>query len=671
MKPRLILLIVFCSFLHSAMAKDYSVYSPDGKVKMILHVENQLSLSILHENDEMVSSVILSMKLAVPNPKGGQDTIVWGVQPKVKKALVYSKNKSISPAVYKRLQVQDQYNELSVKFKNDFTLLIRAYNDGGAYRFVGGLKSDVLIVSEQTDLKFGKDYSSIMASSNSKEDNLAGQFYCSFENTYNRALLSKQSNTRLAFLPVMIELDNGKKLNISEVNLEDYPGMFLIPQKNKELKAIMAPLPDKTKQGGHNLLQRIVESRHSYIAKTSGNRPFPWRVFGISTNDAQMASSDLVYKLADSSRVADVSWIKPGKVAWDWWNAWNLEGVNFKAGINNETYKYYIDFASKNGLEYVILDEGFNVNKKADLMQIIPEIDLKYLVDYAASKHVGIILWAGYWAFNRDMENVAKHYAQMGVKGFKVDFMDADDQNMVQFLYKTADVAARNKLLIDFHGVYKPTGLQRTYPNVINFEGVHGLEQLKWSPIEKTDMPLNDVYIPFIRMFAGPVDYTQGAMRNAIKKNYRPIHSEPMSQGTRTHQLALYVVFDSPLNMLCDAPTNYEKEPVCVDFISNIPTVWDESHPVCGKVGEYIAMAKRKGNIWYIGAITNWDERKIQLDLSFLGDGQYEMRIIKDGLNAANKATDFALQIQKVPESRLMEIEMAPGGGWVAEIQKR
>lgn len=671
MKPRLILLIVFCSFLHSAMAKDYSVYSPDGKVKMILHVENQLSLSILHENDEMVSSVLLSMKLAVPSPKGGQDTIVWGVQPKVKKALVYSKNKSISPAVYKRLQVQDQYNELSVKFKNDFTLLIRAYNDGGAYRFVGGLKSDVLIVSEQTDLKFGKDYSSIMASSNSKEDNLAGQFYCSFENTYNRALLSKQSNTRLAFLPVMIELDNGKKLNISEVNLEDYPGMFLIPQKNKELKAIMAPLPDKTKQGGHNLLQRIVESRHNYIAKTSGNRPFPWRVFGISTNDAQMASSDLVYKLADSSRVADVSWIKPGKVAWDWWNAWNLEGVNFKAGINNETYKYYIDFASKNGLEYVILDEGFNVNKKADLMQIIPEIDLKYLVDYAASKHVGIILWAGYWAFNRDMENVAKHYAQMGVKGFKVDFMDADDQNMVQFLYKTADVAARNKLLIDFHGVYKPTGLQRTYPNVINFEGVHGLEQLKWSPIEKTDMPLNDVYIPFIRMFAGPVDYTQGAMRNAIKKNYRPIHSEPMSQGTRTHQLALYVVFDSPLNMLCDAPTNYEKEPVCVDFISNIPTVWDESHPVCGKVGEYIAMAKRKGNIWYIGAITNWDERKIQLDLSFLGDGQYEMRIIKDGLNAANKATDFALQIQKVPESRLMEIEMAPGGGWVAEIQKR
>lgn len=671
MKPRLILLIVFCSFLHSAMAKDYSVYSPDGKVKMILHVENQLSLSILHENDEMVSSVLLSMKLAVPNPKGGQDTIVWGVQPKVKKALVYSKNKSISPAVYKRLQVQDQYNELSVKFKNDFTLLVRAYNDGGAYRFVGGLKSDVLIVSEQTDLKFGKDYSSIMASSNSKEDNLAGQFYCSFENTYNRALLSKQSNTRLAFLPVMIELDNGKKLNISEVNLEDYPGMFLIPQKNKELKAIMAPLPDKTKQGGHNLLQRIVESRHNYIAKTSGNRPFPWRVFGISTNDAQMASSDLVYKLADSSRVADVSWIKPGKVAWDWWNAWNLEGVNFKAGINNETYKYYIDFASKNGLEYVILDEGFNVNKKADLMQIIPEIDLKYLVDYAASKHVGIILWAGYWAFNRDMENVAKHYAQMGVKGFKVDFMDADDQNMVQFLYKTADVAARNKLLIDFHGVYKPTGLQRTYPNVINFEGVHGLEQLKWSPIEKTDMPLNDVYIPFIRMFAGPVDYTQGAMRNAIKKNYRPIHSEPMSQGTRTHQLALYVVFDSPLNMLCDAPTNYEKEPVCVDFISNIPTVWDESHPVCGKVGEYIAMAKRKGNIWYIGAITNWDERKIQLDLSFLGDGQYEMRIIKDGLNAANKATDFALQIQKVPESRLMEIEMAPGGGWVAEIQKR
>lgn len=671
MKCKFLFLILFSLWMQSVLAKDYVVCSPDGKLKMTLGVQESLTLSIQHENDEVVSSVHPAMKLVVLNRKGEPDTVVWGVGPKVKKAVLYSKTQTITPPVYKRTTIQNQYNELSVRFKNDFTLLLRAYNDGCAYRFVGGIKSEVKVISEQADFNFGKDYSSVMAFSNSKSDDISKQYFCSFENTYNRMVLSKQNKNRIAFLPVMVELDHGKKLNITEVDLESYPGMFLQPQGTHTLQATMAPLPDKTRQGGHNMLQRMVESRHPYIAQTAGNRAFPWRVFGVSVQDAQMASSDLVYKLADSSRVADVSWIKPGKVAWDWWNAWNMEGVNFKAGINNQTYKYYIDFASKNGIEYVILDEGYNVNKKADLMQVIPDIDLKYLIDYAASKHVGIILWAGYWAFNRDMENVAKHYAQMGVKGFKVDFLDSDDQDMVNFVYRAADVAARNKLMIDFHGVYKPTGLQRTYPNVINFEGVHGLEQLKWSPIEVTDMPMNDVYIPYLRMFAGPLDYTQGAMRNATKANYRPIHSEPMSQGTRVHQLALYAIFDSPLNMLCDAPTNYEKEPVCTDFIAAIPTVWEESVPVAGKVGEYIAMAKRKGNKWYVGAITNWDKRKIKLDLSFLGEGTFEMRIFKDGVNAESKATDFALQLQKVPDSREMEIEMAPGGGWIAEIVKR
>lgn len=661
------LLLGYSSLLN---AKDYALSSPDGKLKMTLQVKEDLSLSIQHENDEVVQSVKLAMRLAVPNKKGKIDTVVWGQASQVSKARLSSKNEQIHAPVYKREKVLNQYNELEIRFKQNYSLQLRAYNDGGAYRFVGGLDSELTVLEELAEFNFGRDYSSIMAFSNSKKTAIEDQYFCSFENTYNREVLTKQKAARLAFLPVMIELDKGKKLNITEVNLEDYPGMFLRPQNQSMLKAVMAPLPDKTKQGGHNQIQRIVESRHAHIARTTGNRSFPWRVFGVSVEDAQMACSDLVYKLADPSRVVDPSWIHPGKVAWDWWNAWNLEGVSFKTGVNNDTYKYYIDFAAKNGIEYVILDEGFNVNLKADLLEVIPEIDLKFLIDYAASKQVGIILWAGYWAFNRDMEKVVKHYAQMGVKGFKVDFLDADDQDMVRFVYRAAKVAAEHKMMLDFHGIYKPTGLQRTYPNVVNFEGVHGLEQLKWSPIEKTDMPLNDVLVPYIRMFAGPLDYTQGAMRNATRKNFRPIHSEPMSQGTRAHQLALYMIYESPLNMLCDAPTNYEKEPLCTDFIAAVPTVWDESHPICGEVGEYLGMARRKGDQWYIGVITNWSARKLTLDLDFLGEGKYRMKIIKDGVNADKRATDYAVQLQTLPQSRLVEIEMAPGGGWAAVLEK-
>ena len=309
---------------------------------------------------------------------------------------------------------------------------------------------------------------------------------------------------------MMVELNNNKKLCITEADLEDYPGMFIVNDTQKPiLEAVMAPLPSKTYQGGHNKLQRMVEERHDYIAETKGTRDFPWRVFGIAENEVDIANSDLVYKLASPSRIKDISWIKPGKVAWEWWNNWNIKNVDFVAGINNETYKYYIDFASKNNIEYVILDEGFNVNLQADMMQIIPEINLPELVAYAKQRNVDLILWAGYWAFNRDMEGVTKHYSDMGIKGFKIDFLDHDDQDMLNFTYKAAEVCAKYNMLVDFHGVSKPTGIQRTYPNVLNYEGVYGLEQTKWDAPGGIDMPLNDVTIPFIRMFAGPLDYTQ------------------------------------------------------------------------------------------------------------------------------------------------------------------
>ena len=367
--------------------------------------------------------------------------------------------------------------------------------------------------------------------------------------------------------------------------------------------------------------------------------------------------------MASPNRIGDVSWIKPGKVAWDWWNWWNLYDVDFAAGINNDTYKYYIDFASQYGIEYVILDEGWAVNKQADLFQVIPEINLPELVRYGAERNVGLVLWAGYAAMDKDMEHVCQHYSEMGIKGFKVDFMDGDDQMIVDFYYRMAATAAKYHLFIDFHGAYKPTGLNRTYPNVLNHEGVYGMEQERWD--SKSDFVTNEVTIPFIRMLAGPMDYTQGAMRNAGKYSFTAIYTEPMSQGTRCRQLAEYVIFESPFNMLCDSPSNYIREDECTRFIASVPTTWDETIVLDGKVGEYLVIARRKGFRWYVGAITNWEERDLELDLSVLPNfGAKSGRIFRDGINANRAARDYkAEQIQVMGNK--VKVHLAEAGGAV------
>ena len=341
--------------------------------------------------------------------------------------------------------------------------------------------------------------------------------------------------------------------------------------------------------------------------------------------------------------------------------------MDFEAGINDATYKYYIDFASKYGIEYVILDEGWAENNKTDLYLIVPEIHLEELVAYAAERNVGLILWAGYKAMDKDIDGICKHFAEMGIKGFKVDFMDRDDQIVVEFYERVARTAAKYHLLLDFHGAFKPAGLYRTYPNVLNFEGVAGLEQMKWGA-EQYDQVTYDVIIPFIRMAAGPMDYTQGAMRNAIKGNARSINSEPMSQGTRCRQLAEYAIFDAPLTMLCDTPTAYLAEPECTEFIAGFPTVWDETVPLCGEIGEYVAMARRKGNVWYVGALTDWNDRDLDLDLGFIGAGKH-MTIFKDGINANRNASDYVRTEGTVPADGIVKVHMAKGGGWAARIE--
>lgn len=653
----------------AAQAKNYEVASPSGDLRAVVSVTNSgTTLSVFAGETEVLAPSPISITIKENNES--RTKVLWGMnskQPKVRRSFV---DEMIPAPVYKRFQVKDRYNQM-VLTSGKRGLVVRAYDDGIAYRLTYKSNIPYTVYNEQADFTFPADYPMYASYVKRGDDgDFESQYINSFENTYEHESITKFKSSRLLFLPVLVELPHGMKVCITEADLDNYPGMYLVGGGDTPVLAShFAPVPKTTVQGGHNMLQKFVTSREEYIARDA-NAQLPWRVIAVAGNDAELAASDIVFRLGKPLRIADTSWIKPGKVAWDWWNAWNLYGVDFRAGINNETYKYYIDFAAENGIEYVILDEGWAVNKKADLMQIVPEIDLPELVTYADGKNVGLILWAGYWAFHRDMEYVVKHYADMGIKGFKVDFMDRDDQEMVRFINEASELCARYNMLVDFHGMYKPTGAQRTWPNVINYEGVNGLEQLKWSP-KGYDQVIYDVQIPFIRQFAGPMDYTQGAMRNAIKKNYNPVNSEPMSQGTRCRQLATYVIFDSPLNMLCDNPSNYKREPECTAFIARIPTVWDETLGLDGKVGEYITMARRSGDEWYVGGLTNWDKRDIIVDLSFLGEGFYEIELFKDGINADRAACDYKRVVMPVPENRQLKVTLFPGGGFAGRIEKR
>lgn len=639
--------------------RKFKVCSPSQALCIEVSVGETVSYTLSNGGSVLLDPSPISVTLA--------DGRVAGVDAKLKGTARRVVNEIIPTPIYRKSEVENKYNELTLKF-NGYDIVFRAYDEGMGYRFEFTGKKPFVVVNEQATFSFpvdGKAYIPYVKPDHGTQRDQ--QFWNSFENTYSVTDLSKWEQGRLSFLPILVESCDKAKLCITESDLLDYPGMYLYPEAgNNTLSGVFAPYPRELMQGGHNQLESIVKSAEGYIAKFDGAAKLPWRVIAVSTDDRQLAANDLVCAMA-SRPEGDFAWVKPGKVAWDWWNDWNISGVDFKSGINNETYKYYIDFAAANGIEYVILDEGWTVLGTADLMQVIPEIDLKMLVDYAASKKVGIILWAGFWGFNRDIEGVCKHYSQIGVKGFKVDFMNRDDQQMVDFHHRAAQIAAKYKLMVDFHGSYKPAGINITYPNVINFEGVHGLEQMKWSA--DADQVIYDVTIPFIRQLAGPMDYTQGAMRNAVMTSYRPIFSEPMSQGTRCRQLAQYVVFESPLNMLCDAPTNYLRETESLEFIAQIPTTWDQTIVLEGAVGEYIVTARRKGDVWYVGGMTDWKQREFMLDLSLLGDSQYNAEVFIDGENAYRVASDYK-KYQTMVKDNKMVIKAAPGGGFAMKLTK-
>jgi alpha-glucosidase len=565
---------------------------------------------------------------------------------------------------YIKARIPDEYNQLTINCKNGFGVVFRVYNDAVAYRYFTKKKGEIIVRNEEANFNFTDDHKAFLPY---MWDYRGGKiFNSSFEALYREITISRFLSDSLAFLPALVDVGNNVKVVILEADLEDYPGMYLdVNRTRKGFTGVYAPYPLEATLGGFGGINYVPTKRADYIAKTRGTRNFPWRAIAISRSDRELLNNDIVQKLASPPRINDISWIKPGQVAWDWWNNWNISHVDFKAGINTPTYKYYIDFAAANKIPYIIMDGGWS--EGLDLTKVVPAINLQEILAYGKQKGVDVILWASWYAVTQQMNTVFPLYAKMGVKGFKIDFVDRDDQIAVASLYEIAVKAAENHLLVDYHGVFKPTGLQRTYPNVVGYEGVKGLENYKWA-VE--DQPRYVVSIPYIRMMAGPMDYTPGAMRNAVRANYRPINDNPMSQGTRCQQLAMYVVFEAPLQMLSDNPTTYMKEQECTDFITKVPTTFDETVPLDGKVGEYVALARRKGDTWYVGAMSNWDARECTLDLSFLGKGTYQATVFKDGINADRDGTDYRKEVITVSMEHPLNIHLAPGGGWAARIEK-
>lgn len=651
-----LMLLISSGILLAQKNKDFELKSPDGKINMHIDIGPKLQWSVQHLGQEIISNSPISIQLQSGEILGDNAKIISSKIEKIKSVII--------PVNYKKSIIPDEYNQLTINLKGDFGLAFRVYNESVAYRFFTKKKGELIVKNEEANFNFTANYKVFIPYMWDYRD--GQKFNSSFEALYKEINISKFANDSLAFLPILADVGNNKKVVILEADLEDYPGMYLnINQTRQGFKGIFAPYPLETKTGGYNGINIIPTKRADYIARTNGTRNFPWRVVVISQSDKELLNIDIVQKLASPPRLSDISWIQPGQVAWDWWNDWNISHVDFKAGINLPTYKYYMDFAAANKIKYIIMDAGWSDDK--DLLKILPGIDIKEIVAYGRQKGVGVILWASWYSITQQMDKVFPFYSEIGIKGFKIDFFDRDDQLAVASTYEIAKKAAEYHLMVDYHGIFKPTGLQRTYPNVMGYEGVKGLENLKWA---LEDAPRYAVSIPFIRMISGPMDYTPGAMRNAIKANFRPLNSAPMSQGTRCNQLAMYVLYEAPLQMLADNPTIYMKEQECTDFITKIPTTFDETVALEGKVGEYAALARRKGDIWYVGVMSNWEARELILDFSFLGIGNYEALVFKDGVNADREATDYKSEVIKVNSVDKLTIKLAPGGGWAARINK-
>ena len=663
------LFFLFCLISLCASAGNYEVSSPNGKLKVTITTDEGVKWSVDYDGRQVLLPSAIDIRLSQ-----GRKTYGLG---KVGKVARHAVNGSFKNPFYKKLNISDAYGQLLMYTTEKFTIEVRAYDDGAAYRLISSNKKPLTVTDETVEFCFGDDYQAFVPYVN---DNRGGERYCySFESYYDEAPLSKMYPDSLAITPLAVCLPDGMKAIVMDAGVENYPGMMLKKGEGNVLKAEFAPYPLEQEIGGYDRLNLVPTKRADYIAKFVKQQSLPWRAVVITERDADILNCDMAQRLAPACRIADTSWIKPGKVAWDWWNNCNITGVDFPSGMNTNTYLYYIDFAAKNRVEYIIIDEGWS-GKESLMEGLSPDIDLKRLIAYGKERGVGIILWSSW----RNLigsnplggiaatEAVMKHYADMGIKGFKVDFFDRDDQQVIASAYQVAECAAKYHLYLDYHGL-KPFGIQRAYPNIFNFEGVKGLENSKWEP-RVGDGPLHnqpryDVTAPYLRMLAGPMDYTPGAMMNAMKDSFFGNNDHPMSQGTRVHQMAMYTTFEAPLQMMADSPTKYMQNQECTDFIAQIPTTFDETVALDGQLGEYTVIARRKGSVWYVAAMTDWTARDLTISLDFIGEGQHTADIFADGVNAHKEATDYKHTQQTVTSKDRLAVHLSSGGGWTAIIR--
>jgi len=642
-------LIAFIAITSTVLVaqSSYDLKSPDNRIEVRIRTSGQLRYDVLLRGNALLENATLS--LDVEHKK-------LGVQPKVTSAKPRSYDQVVEPVVRQKFaKIRDHYNELRLTMDGGYAVVFRAYNEGGAYCFETTLPDkQVKVYAEDADFNFPSNDVVYYP----QEDT----FYSHNERKYLPQKLSEIAPMFIATLPAVVDVGNGAKLAIAESDLSDYPGLWLrggAPQF--ALHATFPPYPLKEQQTSDRD-NKVVEAA-DYIAVTSGTRTFPWRVLGIADHDGDLITNQLVYLLESPSKVQDTSWIKPGKVSWDWWNDWNIDGVDFHAGINTRTYEYYVDFAAKYGLPYIILDDGWY--KLGDLLTVTPDLNMEELVSYARQKNVGLILWASWKTLDDQLIPALDQFEKWGIKGIKVDFMQRSDQIMINYFDRVCREAAKRHMLVDFHGDQKPATMTRTWPNLINTEGVRGMEWSKWSWESE---PAHNVSLPFTRMFLGPLDFTPGAMRNATKQTFAPIMSQPMAMGTRCQQLAMYVIYEAPLQMLSDSPSNYMREPEAMQFLSVVPTVWDETRVLDAKMSEYVLLARRNGSDWYVGAMTNWTPRDLEVDFAFLPDGSFTLDSYEDGVNADRNASDYKKATRQVNKSTKLKIHLAPGGGWAARV---
>ena len=671
---RTLFLAVAVGLAGGLSAATYSAKSPDGQNEIRLDTEPALRVTIFRCGLPRAEVRNITLDVADRGVLGGAGCAAKGAR-KVKRDAV------IPTPVYKRARIKDNGAGTVVSF-GDWSVELHARNDGVAYRFATAFGGEVTVKAETARLAFPSSDQKVWAAANRQAPE-NDPLQDSWEGVYGLVPVNEApepGSKKIWYMPITASYPDGVAMTITESDSTDYPGCnFVRGGDPASLDAVFAHYPTKTRYwtwgAGYSeepsRYQRVVE-RADFIARTSGTRSFPWRVFVLADGYAQLPAADIVYALASPSKIGDASWVKPGKVAWDWWNCWNVSGeyggmrpVDFKAGCNTKTYEYYIDFAAKYGVEYVIFDEGWS--QKLKILEVNPEVDVPHLIKYGKERGVGIILWAAWAQFLGREEQVVAHYAKMGAAGFKIDFMDRDDQVVVNFLARMAALCAKYHLVVDYHGMYKPSGLQRTYPNILNFEGVHGLECCKGGKA-CTYFPDKDCTIVFTRMVAGPMDYTPGAMLNVPRNRWKPTPWQPSTPGTRAHQMALMALYEAPLQMLCDSPTQYLKNKECFTFMAQTPVTWDETVGLAGEPDKFAAIARRKDGVWYLAAIAGAGGYDATFDTSFLGEGRWDAEIFADGLNSDRDATDYVHLRRTVSAGEKLAVKIPADGGYVVRF---